>query len=177
MTAYPLDMSALVDFLNVRVDEDEQIALAAERGNWVVGPNWGARENRVYIQPEGSFDWVGTVLGGERPEPDLYADDRTVMACQTSNKGQLAKTNATHIARHDPERARRDVAAKRSHIVRFQQVDDLIPESPPGIIRNELLSVRRAYALVLLDDATCYCDHKDYRPEWQPISKEGDDDA
>lgn len=89
--------------LRSAAEKIREIAKAAEPGPWVVGPNWGERETRVYVQAEGAFDWVGTIFGGVRPEPDPFTPDRQVIACQVSNKGPLAKANAQHIALWNPQ--------------------------------------------------------------------------
>lgn len=61
-----------------------------------------------------------------------------------------------------------EVAAKRAHIARWEDVNRMLAEDEtPGPIRNELLSVRRAYALVIADDAQPYADREGYREEWR----------
>jgi hypothetical protein len=166
VTAYPLDMSALVDFLNARVDEVQRIA---ERAATMCGchpptPEWTFSE-----KDDDGTDGRIVIVGD--PHPDVRQD--LTRRWNRSYQGMYA---AAHIALHDPKQVLADVKAKRSHIVRWQQIDDLLPGSS-GHVRNCLLSVRRAYAMVLLDDATVYADHPDYRTAWKPITDEGDDDA
>jgi hypothetical protein len=88
--------------LRAAAEKIRATAQAAEPGPWIVGPNWGGRENRVYVKATDAFDWVGTVHGGVRPEPDVFTSERTVIACQTANKGSLANANAAHIAMWHP---------------------------------------------------------------------------
>jgi hypothetical protein len=56
-----------------------------------------------------------------------------------------------------PRRILREVEAKRRHIERWQHVNDRIPGST-GDIRIQMLDARRAYALVIADDAAAYLD-------------------
>jgi hypothetical protein len=74
-----------------------------------------------------------------------------------------------HFDRHAPARVLAEVDAKRRHISRWAYVNGLLDDAvDPSFIRNELLSVRRAYYNVLLDDALPYSGHPDYRQEWKP---------
>lgn len=73
-----------------------------------------------------------------------------------------------------PRRILRDVEAKRRHIARWRYIDSLIPGTDDRIVRNDLLSVRRAYVLVVTDDASTYADHPDFRSEWQETIDHGE---
>jgi hypothetical protein len=77
----------------------------------------------------------------------------------------VAKEDAEHIARHDPARAMREVAAMRAHIrmweafaVNFTHVDETVFE----------FAKREALEDVLAHDAAVWSGHPDYRPEWKP---------
>ena len=72
-----------------------------------------------------------------------------------------------HIARHDPARVRREVAAKRAIVAEHQD------SNPPNLGPVRVL----AYCLTCDDLAPCptlcalaavYSDHPDYRQEWKP---------
>lgn len=135
-------MNSLAAFLRARVDEDEQIAQQAIAQ---AGPEWRSYFKQV-LAPASSYE-----------------------ACAAEAETSEA---AAHIARWDPARALVEVEAKRQHIARWEDVERQIVASPAqemwSAIRNELLSVRRAYALVLQDDAVVYAGHPDYQEEWRP---------
>lgn len=63
---------------------------AASFGPWEVGPSFGARDSRVYVRPEGGFDWVGST-----------DDPRPVITGQVANVAEF-RANATHIAALHP---------------------------------------------------------------------------
>jgi hypothetical protein len=66
-----------------------------------------------------------------------------------------------------PDRMLAEIEAKRRHIARWQEVDTLLTNThDPSAIRNELLSVRRAYILVIQDDAQPYAGQPGWREEW-----------
>ena len=67
-----------------------EAAASATPGPWEVGPNFGARDNRVYVRPEGGFDWVGST-----------DDPHKVMACQVSNVAEF-RANAAFVALMHP---------------------------------------------------------------------------
>lgn len=70
---------------------------------------------------------------------------------------------APHIARHDPARALREVAAKRRLIGRYRAAlaaraaDDDPPDYDPAL---------GALYGQMCDEATVWSDHPDYRAEW-----------
>lgn len=101
--------------LEQETNEDEQTAREATGGRWEVGPTFGARDTRVYVKPEGpGIDTIGTC----------------VIAAQVSNMPEC-RGNARHIARHDPDRTLRDVAARRAIIRMYHNaVADQQAESP-----------------------------------------------
>jgi len=96
----------LIAFVEARLTDDEAQARAATGGVWMVGPNFGGRDNRVYVTFEAAgIDTAGTC----------------VIAGQVSNMPEF-RANAAHIARHDPARVLREVEAKRA-ILALQDAD------------------------------------------------------
>jgi hypothetical protein len=67
----------------------------------------------------------------------------------------------------DGRQLRREVEAKRRIIAEYESVDALIPGSE-GHVRNELLSVRRAYRVAIQHHAAALDDRPGYRDEWRP---------
>jgi hypothetical protein len=132
------DAELLAAFLAARLDEDEAIARLA------------AREGGTWEQ-EDPVRFPGTImsLGGH----------------VTYDEGAPDENQGPHIARHDPARVLREVAAKRAHIrmwetfaVNFTHIDETVFE----------FAKREALEDVLAEDAAVYSDHPDYRPEWKP---------
>lgn len=163
-------MSELIEFLRARLADDE----AAARASGVPGgdPNWWTSEAKGV--PGGRFFSVRTRLVN-RPVARverLDGDDATALD---------AAATASHIARHDPARALREVEVKRKIIDRYVELHDRFaaawseysdwlegkPTPEPGTqttqadpaIRDELLCTLRLLALP-------YATHPDYREEW-----------
>ncbi len=125
----------LVTFLRERLDEDEAVARESERAH------------------PSPWRWGNTALGQRTP----YAlhDARTGWVLGCSPGGVPSIIPADHIARHDPARVLREVAAKRSVLDMFLRADALDPET------QVWLEVVRHLAAV-------YADHPDYDKEWTP---------
>lgn len=148
-------MSDLIAFIQARLDEDEQGARAATGGTWVVGPNFGGRDNRVYVTFEGAgIDTIGTC----------------VIAGQVANMPGF-RANASHIARHDPARVLREVEAKRRLLMLRSNAAGAVAgvwEGTPN--RNRVVDHAYLEAItdVLTELATVWSDHPDYQAEWSP---------
>ena len=90
-------MTDLTSRITAALDEQQRLAEAATPGPWVVGPTFGARDNRVYVKAEYSLiDTVGTC----------------VIAGQVANVPEF-RANAAFIAANDPSSVLRRVAAQR----------------------------------------------------------------
>jgi hypothetical protein len=127
------DTSALRAFIEARLAEDEATARAAtddgrDIGSWFVGERWNVYHSEVQ-EPDGSNELV--VYGNRLPESE-------------------------HIARHDPARVLREVAAKRA---RLELADKI------GAERGHPFWAYAAEQLLKLE-AAVWSDHADYRPEW-----------
>ncbi|MBM0275110.1 DUF6221 family protein [Micromonospora tarensis] len=96
--------------------------------------------------------------GAQAIGPNVQLDDPRL------TDGEIA-----HVTRWGRTRALAEVDAKRRHIARWERTNALLAAADnPGAIRNELLSVRRAFADVIADDALPYADRPGYRDEWRP---------
>lgn len=142
------DVDALVAFIRARLAEDDRIAHRAGNELWI-----------HYRSVEGPPNDVETLIVNDRHVDVGFAED-----------DPLRPAEALHIGRHSPAHALREVEAKRRHLARYNEVEQLLTDCPdhPSAVRNELLSVRRAYRLALQDDAAIWSDHPDYLAEWAP---------
>lgn len=134
-------MSDLVTFLNARLDEDEAAARAATEGPWKV---------EVFNRHTGKQEWV--VIG------------RTGSQAVTTGEvgvGWMAGLphDGTHIARHDPGRALREVEADRELLARYE----IARKALPGRYKDGFLG---ALEQVLEIRTHRFSDHPDFRPEW-----------
>jgi hypothetical protein len=121
---------SLVDFLNARLAEDEASARAAEPGPW----SSTARHDEGYVH-----DSDGSYL--------VYSE------------GAVDIPTAAHIARYDPARVLREIAAKRAILELF------------AISNEEGFGGSEGWTLVrdaVRQIAAVYSDHPDYREEWRP---------
>jgi Family of unknown function (DUF6221) len=122
----------LIAFVRARLDEDEAAARAVEDnsepwpGQWEADGNYALRTHNGWV-----LATAGTPGGEFRP-------------------GVLA-----HIARHDPARALRDVAADRLILAVY-----VLQNEDPGYLKG------LKYAIACR--AERFSDHPDYRPEWRP---------
>jgi hypothetical protein len=137
----------LVAWLRAQLDEDERVAWAALHPDAVQPGTWSA---------------------------DQYADDPERRHVSEDKAGhywsvahEVLAPIADHIARHDPARVLRDVAAKRAIVDEAAlafgatAVDDEV--------RDHVESVRQLWELdVLRPLASAYADRPGYREEWAP---------
>jgi Family of unknown function (DUF6221) len=149
-------MDDLTAFLNARIDEDDAVARQAAQ---VAGPDWTWKTE----VPE----------GGDYPTDYIKTPGGTPLL---DTMGGI-EGDAPHVARHDPARVLREVAAKRAILAehapraydRYGRIgiycracvtghepymDDDTPDSWPCATVRHLAAV--------------WGDHPDYRPEWKP---------
>ena len=150
----------LVDFLRARLDEDKAAAEAATPGPWVANP---------YVDHDCDFEaLIGTGSG--------VHDCGNVVGHGYEGGGVEKMADATHIARHDPARVLREVAAKRSAIREaFRHAAVVDGEwgcchDAEQIERGECEEEVPSEMPILQALASVYADHPDYRPEWAPTT-------
>ncbi|HET9969884.1 MAG TPA: DUF6221 family protein [Streptosporangiaceae bacterium] len=137
-------MSDLTAFLSARLDEDEAAAKAATGTAWA----WEATGDKDSSWAVGHVESEdGRPLSGEIEHGQGIVIDGV---CESIN-GNLA--DAAHIARHDPDRALREVAFKRSILGQYRTAAGWSSD-------NWSLSLRLFAAV--------WSDHPDYRAEWKP---------
>ncbi|EGD23955.1 DUF6221 family protein [Prescottella equi] len=127
-------MNDIIAFLRARLDEDEITA----RGALHAAPHTGTDDH-------GTWHANGAEVAGEAMH---FWDNPTNV---------LTEWQASHIARHDPARALREVEAKRRILDRAEQLHD----DPFDTV---LFTEYDETILPLM--AAAYSDHPDYQPHW-----------
>lgn len=131
---------SLIEFLNARLDEDERIARTAgenEYARWAYDPD-DIDTNGEVVAP----DAVDVQHGREGR---IYRYHHTITTDSEGLTPAVEAHQAHHIARHDPARVLREVAAKRAHLK---------------------WASTYGYTDLLGYLAYPYSDHPDYRQEW-----------
>lgn len=147
-------MTNIVAFLRARLDEDEQVALAANRSPW-------RRLNASHLDPN-------TVFGDGSPA----GMDKLRHVCSVEMAWER-DANAAHIIRNQPARVLREVAAKRAI------VDECAAETGHWLDPSTVLTRRVPnddhYSHVemcrstLRNLAAIWSDRPDYRDEWRAV--------
>lgn len=153
-------MTDIVEFINARLDEDEQIANGAE---W---PSWGveSRQGKLVIDTgAGSMGWK---FGG--PSAVFHCDDPED-GCLDYQR--TAEQEAAHIIRHDPARVIREVAAKRAILAEHEPDSADSRGRHPcrgcGVDNSGGWSVDDINECpTLCAVAIAYSDHPNYDPMW-----------
>lgn len=150
-------MTDLITWLRAQLDEDERVALAAKSntGRWRWDHGFGAMCNDKECP-------YGVLMDVAEPD-DVFAG--TVVMEVHGYDVTEAWQGADHIARHDPARVLREVAAKRAildeHDAAFERRqhhrDDLASA-------GALLTMVRVVKTL----AAPYSDREGYREEWTP---------
>ena len=137
----------IVEFLNARLDEDEETALASisgvpERAEW------------FYEEWEPRRPGSGDVIAPNDRDHSGYPERIT---CNPEGVG-VGIGDGPHIARHDPARVLREVESKRAILAQLSEVDVVMTHDVGG--HNAIGRAVRHLAAV-------YSDHPDYRQEWK----------
>lgn len=156
---------AIKDFLYARLDEDERIAQAAIQqdrpgSHW----QWVTNHDGVAIGPDWVSDELDVALCSVEQFPTKIVWD--LPAFVVPHASGVDPGGGPHIARHDPARVLRDIAAKRDVIAAASKV----LEAP---VNGELPDAPRLAEQVLCALAGAYSDHDDFDPEWLRIVRYG----
>jgi hypothetical protein len=145
----------LVEFLLARLDDDECVAKAATIPAHD-GPNAHQPHPELsawrYVQ-DGEVEYVST--------PEMLAHNHEPYQVTADSEGILPAVSESvgpHIARHDPARVLRRVAAERRIIALVESTD--VPGW--GDTHGEMVKVLRFLALPYAGH------HPDYQEEWKP---------
>lgn len=156
-------MTTLIEFLEARIAEDEAAARAATDGPWGVD-----KDGEVY-KSDSVREVPCTRLDGSK----YISTDQINVTCDSEGmRASVELENAIHIARHDPARVLREVAAKRAVLETVLPCPTCLEgsrcvphDASAGAPTWRPATDRDERALKLL--ATVYSDHPDYREEWQ----------
>lgn len=163
----------IVEFLEARLTEDEAVAKEPHHQNWDLYPYW--------FRPNGEDPAEGSVIAAERvPDGALSGLIRYITGPE-----EIDLADAAHVARHDPARVLREVAAKRAVMSRHREVkeDDELgwmwsryasdhnrsqPCAGCGVwgdpdlpVTDRVEDCPELHAL-----ASVYADHSDFNPDW-----------
>jgi hypothetical protein len=128
----------LVQFLHVRLEEEEQLAQAATPGPW--------KQNGI-----GEYGWT---VSFSRPGSGV----------ETEDSGQ-GRADADYIAAHAPERALREIAFKMSLLTEYTKEEWVMKQGHRSGWTEGGQSVRD---LLIKEWASAYDAHPEYRQEWRP---------
>lgn len=129
----------LVAFIEARLAEDQAAAEAIDV------PDWRAESS-----------WMSELIEPLPSQKRLYDGQFPLITAE----------DVAHIARHDPARVLRDVAAKRRTLGRHQRLPDpRVGYDLPSICG---LCDSEWPCPEVLDLAAPYADHPDYHTEWSP---------
>jgi len=152
-------MDELIAFITARIREDEAGAKAAPGGNWQAFTEDDVAGASVYDE-----QWALLYpMRYDHDDPMSIKPGATgPQYIQRSRDGLCA-----HIARHDPDRARREVAAKRGRLALLveatAEMDRLLADDTAGRVEQAMAIGRaRAAAVAVKHDAAVWSDHPDY---------------
>lgn len=137
----------IVEFLEARIAEDEAVAKAARPGPWFHDSN---------------------LTCGPRVPPDdflMVPEDPSDTISPCNDK--IPDQDSRHIARHDPARILREVAAKRAIIKAYVDADIKAHDTynfHEDILNGESNGLETAVETL----AICWSDHPDFDEEWRP---------
>lgn len=137
-------MTELVEFLKARLDEDFEVARNAMHEDASVSPG----------------EWITEHHGSEfheHPDRCHIAEDRKGVYWTVAS--EVFIPNAEHMARHDPARVLREIAAKRAMIADWEiYADAAYPDFEGGF--------SSAMDGVVDELARVYWDHPDFKADW-----------
>ncbi|MCW2092834.1 UNVERIFIED_ORG: hypothetical protein M2328_006114 [Rhodococcus erythropolis] len=156
----------IVKFLEARLAEDEAVALKAggSEAEWLYRTEYDNETgNEVVWANSRSEEW----LGPAQKEP-YVSYDRYVTMDHEGCLPAVSEDDGTHIARHDPARVLREVAAKRELVAREES--GRCQGHPKPWLRHGEYGAGFCFTppegSVLYVLASAYADHPDFNPDW-----------
>lgn len=155
-------MTTLIEFLTARLARDEAAAQATlidvdGSGDWRPDERPVALTVDLYrvrdVNARPVVEAVKSLYGDEGPAEPLYVDGEAV---------------AAHVARHDPARVLREVAAKRAILELADEASGLDMQVDHEFRVGERDTKEEPYVgdLILRQLAQAYSDHPEFDPEW-----------
>ncbi|MCW2092498.1 UNVERIFIED_ORG: hypothetical protein M2328_005778 [Rhodococcus erythropolis] len=158
-------MSEIVKFLEARLAEDEAIALKAggSEAEWLYRAEYDNETgNEVVWANSRSEEW----LGPAQKEP-YVSYGRYVTMDHEGCLPAVDEDDGTHIARHDPARILREVAAKRVIIEAADEATgyDMQVDGEFRVGSRNMVEEPYVGDVILRALAAAYSDHPDYSPD------------
>jgi len=150
----------IVEFLEARITEDEAVALKAGGGEaeWLYRAEYDRETgNEVVWANSRSEKWFGPA----QKEP-LVTYDRYVTMDHEGCLPAVDEDDGPHIARHDPARILREVAASRE-VLRMRE-----RSFEASAHEETCFFYVAALDAVIANLATAFSDHPDFDEEWRP---------
>ena len=146
----------ILAFIEARLADDERIARTATAGPWRVAVDEYAHET------DASIIESAVLMGDGRPQ--------RIAGPGYVGGGVWRKDDATHIARRDPARALREVAAKRLILRGHRPQDDDGWDDPPDVCArcryDQGLDTYAWPCPTVRALAAVWSEHPDYDPAW-----------
>lgn len=169
-------MSDLIEFLTARLDEDEQIAKEASRADGdsytPTGEHWQWEDDEtdeVLVLDPVLDEYVGDGMGVGLRSAEMYPSCVGPLPHLVISGAEEVRTMVgLHVARHDPARVLREVAAKRA-IVKIHRPyvqDELDPNTKVTCAGCDTEHPEDWPCAHLKLIASIYSDHPNYRTEW-----------
>jgi hypothetical protein len=153
------------EFIRARLDEDEVAARAATPGPWRHDPGkeWIGDPKLLEMARRGVQTFAGEEFVGAGARPEVAC-----IAATGPGDDPQSMADAAHIARHDPARALRQVAALRAMVDKDEgAASEYGDGSELSGYGDTGYTVWRAH-FTMCTLAAIWSDHPDYDPAWQP---------
>jgi hypothetical protein len=159
-------VSDLVEFLEARLAEDEAIALKSggSEAEWLYRAEYDNETgNEVVWANSRNEEW----LGPAQKKP-YVSYGRYVTMDHEGCLPAVDEDDGTHIARHDPARVLREVAAKRAVMIAADDATsyDMTVEGDRGVGSRNMIEDPYVGDVILRALASAYSDHPDFNPDW-----------
>lgn len=161
-------MPTIAEFLTARLDEDERIALATTAcpvpGSW--------RPAQEKNSDDGSP--LALIQGREEYDAEDYIGYSwgNPVIVHAADWQHEAEDNLRHIARHDPARVLREVAAKRERLRMYVEQQATLQDvyaNPDRYLHDQQIAAAVSAGVLeyaVRQDTTIYAAHPDYDPTW-----------
>jgi hypothetical protein len=149
------------EFIRARLNEDEVAARAATPGPWRHDPGkeWIGDPKLLEMARRGVQTFAGEEFVGAGARPEVAC-----IAATGPGDDPQSMADAAHIARHDPARVLREVAALRALVDMAERYAADPAHDDPDYANGREAAGEDAVRHV----AAIWSDHEDYDPAWKP---------